>query len=200
MKILITAFGPFEGFEVNPSQLLIEDLIKRKLNSKLNIDFTYQSLPVSFTYVENYIENLSKDFDLIIHIGVATNEKEIRLELCGQNLKSGTDIDNKTFHKEYIYPEEKTIYTSFPVNIINDIIENNKDTVKISKDAGEYLCNFIYYKSLYKFNDTIPVIFIHLADIFNQPDAPELTKQTNLVEDLITLYSNDQRSKAIIPT
>jgi pyroglutamyl-peptidase len=194
MKLLITAFGPFEGFDINPSELLLEELKSRELEQKLNVHIAYETVPVSFLYVEKYIDTLETNFNLIIHIGVATNENKLRFEICGHNIKSGTDNDNNTYIRQEISFSEKIIHTNFPTSIINNIIENNRDSTKLSEHAGEYLCNFIYYKSLHKFHEHVPVLFIHLADIYNNPNAPKLLSQADLVEELITKFILEKRA------
>ena len=53
MKILITSFGPFSGFEENPSNHVM-NLLKEKVSGKSNCNISWQTMDVSYSYVDQF--------------------------------------------------------------------------------------------------------------------------------------------------
>ena len=81
MRILITSFGPFNNFKTNPSNQIMEIVReKTKLFSPKNNYYEFETIDVSWSSVSKFI-NEKKDglYDLIIHLGVATNENKMRI-------------------------------------------------------------------------------------------------------------------------
>ena len=188
MKILITAFGPFGQFDNNPSERLLKELQLRSLEEKLGIQVEWEVLPVSFNAIDDYLGQLNPEFDLIIHMGVATNESMLRFEVVGRNTKHGTDNAGQTYAGVEIVAGENDLATSFPAPVLQETIGQHPDSARISEDAGDYLCNYVYFKSLYDFRMSRPVLFVHVADVDNQPNAPSLSQQADIVQSLITNF------------
>jgi pyrrolidone-carboxylate peptidase len=121
-------------------------------------------------------------------MGVASNESVLRFEIIGRNIKCGTDNDGQLFTGTEIVAGASFLESTFPKSILNELIDSHVESTKISTDAGDYLCNYVYFKSLYKFGQAVPILFIHVADVDNQPQAPSLAHQADIVEELITRY------------
>jgi pyroglutamyl-peptidase len=189
MKILVTSFGPFGAFDNNPSERLMNDLKARSLEDRLDVQIEWSVLPVSYSSVDAYLETLDSEYDLIIHMGVASNESVLRFEVIGRNIRGGTDNDGQIFADTEIVAGASSLESSFPKPILNELIDTRLESTKISTDAGDYLCNYIYFKSLHKFGQAVPILFIHIADVDHQPQAPSLAQQADIVEDLITRYA-----------
>jgi pyrrolidone-carboxylate peptidase len=64
--------------------------------------------------------------------------------------------------------------------------------VKTSDNAGSYLCNYVYYKSLCAFRNNSLVVFVHIADYQNNQDAVGLTEQVGFVREMIFELINPQ--------
>ena len=85
MKILITAFEPFNNDTVNPS----EEILK-------NIDGCKVMLPVSYNRVEEVLDDAICKYnpDFILSLGYAGSRSEISIEKCAYNLMKASIKDN----------------------------------------------------------------------------------------------------------
>ena len=191
MRILITSFGPFNDFKVNPSNQIMERL-KQKINLTPLPDnlFVFETIDVTWSGVSKFIQAKQiEKFDFIFHLGVASNESKIRIETSGQNIQSGKDIDNIRPNDKQIIKNEPNLNTNFSIEVLNNFVSNN-DFISISNDAGSFLCNYLYYKSLYFLGKKSSVLFIHTADTQNQPKAPNIECQAEIIYKLIDTLIN----------
>jgi len=191
MRILITSFGPFNDFKVNPSNQIMERL-KQKINLTPLPDnlFVFETIDVTWSGVSKFIQAKQiEKFDFIFHLGVASNESKIRIETSGQNIQSGKDIENIRPNDKQIIKNEPNLNTNFSIEVLNNFVSNN-DFISISNDAGSFLCNYLYYKSLYFLGKKSSVLFIHTADTQNQPKAPNIECQAEIIYKLIDTLIN----------
>jgi len=191
MRILITSFGPFNDFKVNPSNQIMERL-KQKINLTPlpNNLFGFETIDVTWSGVSKFIQAKQiEKFDFIFHLGVASNESKIRIETSGQNIQSGKDIENIRPNDKQIIKNEPNLNTNFSIEVLNNFVSNN-DFISISNDAGSFLCNYLYYKSLYFLGKKSSVLFIHTADTQNQPKAPNIECQAEIIYKLIDTLIN----------
>ena len=57
MKLLITAFGPFQEFTKNPSELVLKEWIEKGVvQQNPNFDINFEILPVSYSSVDKFQE------------------------------------------------------------------------------------------------------------------------------------------------
>jgi pyrrolidone-carboxylate peptidase len=191
MKILVTSFGPFNNFNTNPSNQIMLRLKERiNLYSPTLDYFTFETIDVSWRSVSEFIDAKKNEvFDIIIHLGVASNENKLRIETCGQNIQSGMDIENISPNGHEIIKNESNLNTNISIEILNDFVAKN-EYVSISMDAGSYLCNYLYYNSLYFLGKKSLVLFIHTADTQNQPTAPNIDYQSEIILKLIDILTN----------
>lgn len=140
MKILYTAFNGQD----NSSKILL-DKITAESNDKL---YLRNSFDTSVTQLINKIKN----YELIISFGQAP-------------------LDKDTIKIEVIGTKEKDLYkTNFNYSKIKEDIEKTGFKVYISEDAGNFLCNNIYYhglKYIKENNVNCKMIFIHIPKIEN---------------------------------
>lgn len=149
MKILYTAFNG----KSNSSKILLDNLIVEEDN-KLYLKNSFK------TSVEQLSNKLKKDkYDLIISFGQAPIDKEkIKIETRG----NGIDY----FETDYDY------------NNLKKLFEKNGFNVVISKDAGNYLCNNIYYNGLKYIRENnlkCKMIFVHIPQIDNINDIKKIS-------------------------
>ena len=145
-------------------------------------------LPVYFYYIDIFLEEIGNEYDIILHMGVAMGESALRFEMIGQNIKGGTDIDGKTHTGESIVEGQRDIATRFPESLLTQINNEFPDSTMFSSNAGTYLCNYVYFKSLLRNGETIPTLFIHVADSYNQPNAPTISEQADILQEIIVRY------------
>jgi pyroglutamyl-peptidase len=183
MKILLTAFGPFQNYLKNPSQMVLEEIINQKNFENILI---FETVDVSYDAVNSFVESINYEYDLIIHMGVASDNALIRFEIIAQNLAIGKDVRNVELNTLIENSNISQLKTNFPLTLLEKVVEKHHGDIVFSKDAGAYLCNYIYFKSLFKFQNNTPVLFVHIADFIKNKTALNLKLQTNVVSELIS--------------
>jgi pyrrolidone-carboxylate peptidase len=186
MRVLITSFGPFAKFNVNPSNAVMLLLKKQLKSEELLHSIEYETIEVSYSEVDLFLEKIKKkSYDFIIHLGVATNDTMIRLETRGRNERSGADVLGVAPVKSVIMEKSVDLHTNFSKDIIVKFIETHPGLVRTSDDAGTFLCNYIYFNSLQLYRNQSNVLFIHIADYLNNADAINATMQAEILSDFI---------------
>ncbi|XP_053976004.1 pyroglutamyl-peptidase 1 [Hylaeus volcanicus] len=166
---LVTGFGPFDNHIVNASWEAVKELNKLAANSKelKDVKLIVQEIPVSYEDVDNYIPTLWEEYKptVVLHVGVSHKADCLTIECCAHsNGYVRKDIYDKC-------PDESTIpdqilKTGINVDTICDKVNKHSNKTKcnacISYDAGRYLCEYIFYKSL-QINST-KTLFVHVPD------------------------------------
>ena len=142
MKILYTAFNGQD----NSSKILLDKMSVDNVN-KLYLRNSFE------TSVKQLIDKLKlKKYELVISFGQAPLEKDIiKIEILGKK--------DDNFYK-----------TDFNYSKIKEDIEKTGFKVYISEDAGNFLCNNLYYnglKYIKENNINCKMIFIHIPKIEN---------------------------------
>ncbi|CAM4740938.1 unnamed protein product [Rotaria magnacalcarata] len=147
--VLITGFGPFRSILNNPSWQVAKALKNyREWNCPIHI--ILEEVDVTYDHVSTKVPEywLKYNPTLVIHIGVAADNNGTLPEDC-RCVK--TDA-----------PEMLT--TLLPIDVVCAKVERRTNLpVKVSGDAGRFLCEFIYYQSL--FIDPKRTVFIHIPEL-----------------------------------
>lgn len=146
--ILVTGFGPFDVYEINPSQLIAEELNGQTINGSEIIGIV---LPVDF---DASIENLTQAISLynpriLISTGLSPRAKKMNIEKCGINIKM-----YPSFEKSWFIPRRLDRFGPFirfsPFNT-KEIVLSHKNAGIPSRQsyyAGFYICNAVLYGAL----------------------------------------------------
>ncbi|XP_006004166.1 pyroglutamyl-peptidase 1 isoform X2 [Latimeria chalumnae] len=160
--IVVTGFGPFRQHTVNPSWEAVKEL--KKLGLSNNIELHTIELPVSYKKAKEKVIGIWETLkpQLAVHVGLAPSSKFIVLEQYGKN-RGYKDRDVCGY-----CPEDGCCMPDGPERIASTI--NMKSlSRKLSEtgieaiyctDAGRYLCDYVYYISLYHGNRK--AAFIHV--------------------------------------
>ncbi len=173
MKLLLTAFTPFDGEKINPALeavKLVKDRIGNLLIVKLEVPTVFGK---SIDTVRESIEREKPDF--VLSIGQAGGRAEICPERVAINIDDARIPDNEGNQPidEPIFPDgENAYFSTLPVKAMVEAIRKEGLPSSLSNSAGTYVCNHLMYGVLY-YLDKRPVIkagFIHV------PYIPEQTK------------------------
>jgi pyroglutamyl-peptidase len=191
MRTLITSFGPFSDYDINPSNRVMEVLRARIEKDRMPDQvYSFEKLDVSWERVDHFIRTCSYvKFDLFIHLGVATGSNKIRIETKGRNIAVGKDINANEPSFNYILNHASDINSILPMSALHEFATKHPNVV-LSDNAGNYLCNYLYFKSLYANGQQSKVLFIHIADSMNEQSAPGIERQAELVYQLINILHN----------
>jgi pyroglutamyl-peptidase len=174
--ILLSGYGPFAGFPVNPSWEAIRPLDGARFGP-----FEVRAFPVEVVWdlaSEATIARLESDRPSVaIASGVAGRQREaFALERIAQNIERGTDVHGTPRSGTPCVPgAPATLRSTLPLAEIGEALTAAGIEWTYSDDAGTYLCNHLFYELLYATQGTaIPAGFIHVSD--NHATVPELTE------------------------
>jgi len=183
MKVLITAFEPFGGQEVNSAletMRLLPDCIGKLQILKQEVPTVfYKSIQTVWQAMEQ------KKPDAIISLGQAGGRSCISIERIAINVDDASIADNegnKPIDKRIFEDGENAYFSTLPIKAMVEAIKAAKIPAEISNSAGTYVCNHLMYGILYKINKerlNIKAGFIHLpfipAQVIGQPGRPSMS-------------------------
>ena len=192
MKILISAFKPFNNETINPS-LIIAEKIAKNYNEKIKV------IPLNVEYNNDSIKLINEiktyEPDYVFCLGQAGGRSKIALEYFALNMQSASIKDNiEVFisHNEII-KDGKEAYKS-NIDLLDVVSSLKNERLTISYNAGTFICNEIYYNSLkyiYENNLNTKCVFIHIpfieTQVENRPNIPfvSLNDSINIITDII---------------
>ncbi len=182
--VLVIGFGPFLNHEVNPSELIAEELNGETINGAEIIGYSIQpnlsNFSESLEIAYNAIECFNPDF--VFSIGLAAKFKNIRIEKIGYNLK--IEIKENASLEKLIPKGCWLRFSPLPARKIVRELRREKIPSQISIYPGLSLCNGMLYSVLHyvDINDlSIKSGFIHvpLHKSEENPDGMELETMVN---------------------
>jgi pyroglutamyl-peptidase len=145
--ILLTAYGPYDNWRTNTSQLVLEQLAAA-LHSPHAV--TPRVYPVDFRSIHELIRaDLAADFDFAIHMGQAPGYAAVTLEALGINVavERGQSPDTGS----PLVPGGAEAYRAQPpLADWAESLRNRGIPAAVSHHAGTYLCNAALYLSRYE--------------------------------------------------
>ena len=193
MKLVLTGFSSFSNITKNPTEEIIEILQNEdyKLDS---IDTEMEVLQVSINCCDSFIQKHKNNNDndvIMIHLGVDGSGTHYKLEKCAYNNKDFRipDVDGNQAIAELISLDQsldQPLNTNLPVDTMISVLSLQGYSVKESTDPGRYLCNYIYYNSLYHIQNNNLTLFIHVPPI----DVLSIYNQVSFVKQVISIIIN----------
>ena len=173
-RTLVTGFLAFEGFDVNPSALLAEQCGRR-----------FALIEVSYSAVDVFLEQLDPhSFDRWLMLGVAGKSSRMRTENFGRNV-IGQRVDMTGCATcgpiEDAGPAQiaGTLWTCSPTFASDTSVRRPSD------DAGDYLCNYIYYRALRRFDGMNKQIgFLHVPPLERMPLERQLPELKQILREI----------------
>ena len=195
MKLLITAFEPFGGRTHNTSADLLHALLQTQKPAFIN-EITQEVLPVDFKTawprLRTTITESQPDFIL----------------LMGENNREGVSIERFARNKKTYINENslislgspKLFETQIDVRALHASLRSTRRAYgtfcRLSMNAGSYLCNFIYFKTLQK-ETCIPSLFLHVQALPPEKFKELQTQFVSVVQAiLMSINSQIKESRA----
>ncbi len=191
--VLVTGFGPFSRFDVNPSELIAKELDGETINGAIIVGIPVMVNLSNFSESIDIVYQAIKDYnpDYVFSIGLAAGDPRIRIEKIGYNLKKE---QNESLEK--IIPNGRWFrFSPFPAMKIVRELRKNDIPSRTSLHGGYSLCNALLY-SLLDYIDTnnldIKSGFIHvpLHKSEDKPDGMELQTMVNATRIIIQVCLN----------
>ena len=172
MKILLTAFTPFDGESINPAleaMKLLPDKIGNLEVLKLEVPTVFGK---SARIVLESIEQEKPDF--VLSIGQAGGRAEITPERIAINIDDARIPDNEgnqPVDRPIYLDGENAYFSTLPVKAMVEAIKKEGLPAALSNSAGTYVCNHLLYSVLYYIQiNALPIKagFIHVPYIPEQ--------------------------------
>lgn len=151
-SVLLTGFGPFPGTPLNASALLVEMLAHMAGKRWPDADIHAATLPTEWRRGIDKLDALWSRHapDIALHFGVADRGTGFDLERYAWNACcANQDACGET--AGLLRPNDDgpdTRATTLPLERIATMLTNARLPNCISGDAGRYLCNAVFYRSL----------------------------------------------------
>lgn len=181
--VLVTGFGRFGAYRVNPSEEVVQTLVSnRALGTAV--------LPVAFRRAASRLHALldATHPRAVLLLGLHTGS-EIRLERVAHNRDAaeGADEDGETRCEGAISASGPAVYPStLPLDAIARELTDRSLPWAWSDDAGGFLCNHVFYRArewVERAGLPIPCGFVHLPPL----EALPLTRQREAVDVCLDL-------------
>ena len=187
-RVLLTGFGPFGSHEINPSEVIVNSFpslipIKNPFgngSSEVSIEKRILSVDENGSgWTANELD--SREWDAILHLGLCGECTRPRIELRAQDKLDMRIPDNSgRQQQDMMLSGNGDLHTPLPVKKWG--LEEWDVGSELSYNAGTYICNETYFRTLESLNShqfAIPCLFLHLPsyDYLSKQDATKLVRQ-----------------------
>lgn len=186
IKLLITGFGPFPGAPVNPTGPLIRAL-KRKLRSHSGVQVDTHVFRTTYTSVDRDLPRLlakTKPHALLM-FGLAGRSRGLRVETQARNrINRYPDASGVVPPSRRIDDSApKTVPIRAPKAALLRAAKSDALPARLSVNAGDYLCNYLYWRALEAAKRGGPhrAVFIHVPLV----DAKEKPGSKHTLDNLL---------------
>jgi pyroglutamyl-peptidase len=173
-RILVTGFKKFLKNEINPTEVIVSDLIREGRDGKI-IDVIYREAE------ETLNPEFLSSFDCVLSFGLASSRKEITVEKYAYNKLNTKVKDNAgAFKADGVAVEggeERLMSKLKPEGLVSLLNESGLQS-SLSTNPGNYLCDFVYYRAL-KLKEG-SALFIHFPQFSSQWSEEKLLKAGQL--------------------
>jgi pyroglutamyl-peptidase len=173
-RVLITGFGPFPGVRFNPTGRLAAALAAVRRPGLENVVRIAHVFQTSYAAVERALPALLAEArpDVILLFGLATRTPYVRIETRALNRRSALFADVRGCR-----PREGAITPRAPVAVRGNAphqrlaiaVHRAGVTVRLSHNAGAYLCNYVYWRALELTGSKPLVQFVHVPPVRREP-------------------------------
>jgi pyroglutamyl-peptidase len=165
--VLITGFGRFPGAPFNPSKPLALAVAKRRRPAFADVQRAVHIFETSYAAVDRDLPKLIAQHkpDIVLMFGLAARTVHVRIETRARNTMS-TLFPDVSGHR----PNERAIALGKPdargtarfARLLGAARASGART-RLSRDAGRYLCNYVYWRALEASRSGTPLAqFIHI--------------------------------------
>lgn len=175
-RLLITGFEPFDGKQINPSWLAVEqlpDTVGDFMLCKLRIPTVYAKAAAMVLETADRFQP-----DVILSVGVAGGRDAVTPERIAVNIRDARIADNEGNHPQgdlVVSGAPAAYFATVPVKEMAAAIRARWIPGAVSNTAGTYVCNDVFFTLLHHYAGTeTNVGFVHVPYLPEQGD-PSLT-------------------------
>ena len=181
--VLITGFGRFPGAPSNPSGPLALALAKRRRPAFADVRRAVHVFETSYAAVDRDLSKLIAKHkpDIVLMFGLAARTPFVRIETRARNAMSILFPDVTGFRPtdRAIAPGKSPLRSAAPFAHLLGAARATGTRSRMSRDAGRYLCNYIYWRALEASRSGTLAQFIHIPPVPRSPRRPGGKRRTS---------------------
>ena len=200
MRVLLAGFGPFPGAPHNPSGAVAQALARRRRPALAALDRSVHVFATSYAAVDRDLPKLFANTpDIVLIFGLAGRRRQICIETRARNARSLLFPDASGSRSSIGVIEAKgpdALWGRAPFHRLLHAARGGQAPARLSRDAGRYLCNYVYWRALQRAPHDRPLVqFIHIPAIARGPrplhrgnrkrQAPTLAQVIAAAENLL---------------
>jgi pyroglutamyl-peptidase len=149
--LLVTGFGPFPGAPYNPTGPLVARLARLRRPALVGITIVPHVFTTSYAAVDRELPALIARHkpDALLMFGLAGRAQWVRIETRARNaLAMLPDATSASLRRQTIAPGgPAALVMPAPTRHLLAAALNARVPVKLSRDAGRYLCNYLCWNA-----------------------------------------------------
>ena len=190
MRILLTAFSPFNGATENTSLAVVTNLAELLSKHKTQV----LELPVAFANSHKVAISTAKQFrpDIILSFGEDATRNSINVETQAYNQQQATIPDNDGFQpkgKAIIPGGIPTIATNFPIwpKAVVASLRQTPWPMELSANPGGFVCNHLAY---HLYSSPFPTLFMHVPALHSSTSAATAATEGDTTSEAEVIGAN----------
>ena len=205
LRILVTAFGPFPGVPVNPSQRAAADVLRLRRPALAGVEIVLRILPTRWDELPRLKALMAEQaFDAVLLMGVAARRRHVCLEARAVNAaRAFPDAVGKHPPRRRLAPREAdAVSSAAPVLPWTAALRRDGIAARASRDAGLYLCNAAYFHALAAAQGRMPgngavppVLFLHLPGRTGVPRGASRASLARALSGLLVALAAEARRR-----
>ena len=152
LRTLVTGFGPFPGAPRNPTQALVAGLTRLRRPALADVAVIGHVFPVSYGAVDRELPELLAHHrpHALLMFGLAARTPHLRIETRARNALTTRwpDRDGRYNTHGVIVPGTDAMAFGPHTRRLLRAVQACGVEVKLSRDAGSYLCNYLCWRAL----------------------------------------------------
>lgn len=174
MRVLLAGFGPFPGAPLNASAAVARALARRRRPALAGLNRDVHVFATNYAAVDHDLPLLFANRpDIVLIFGLAGRRRQICIETRARNALSVLFPDASRRRPAAGTIEAggpDTLSGRAPFHRLLSAARTSKVAARLSRDAGRYLCNYVYWRALQRAPHNGPLIqFVHIPSIARQP-------------------------------
>jgi pyroglutamyl-peptidase len=170
MRVLLAGFGPFPGAPLNPSAAVAQALARRRRPALADLDRSVHVFATTYAAVDRDLPKLFVDKpDIVLIFGLAGRRRQMCIETRARNALSLLFPDASGRRQSTGVIEAggpDTLFGRAPFQRLLRAAGPRKIPARLSRDAGRYLCNYVYWRALQRAPRGSPLVqFVHIPPV-----------------------------------
>ncbi len=152
LRILVTGFGPFPGAPFNPTQPLVNRLVRVRRPAFGDVELSNHIFPVTYKAVDRQLPDLLTQYrpHALLMFGLASRTPHVRVETRARNAVTmlWPDAEHRRVGKGSISAgADALMFGPHTAKLLRVALGTGVDA-RPSRDAGSYLCNYLSWRAI----------------------------------------------------